>query len=488
MAPLHELLEAAAARDPDRAAIVSDERTLSYQELLDETARCAGWLASAGVERGDRVAVLLPNRLEIVTVALAASRLGAIFVVLNSEIKPFQLAHVLRDSAPRVLLTGPRERSADLDAVRVLTVADYAAEVPAAEPWPHPFPGITTDPLCLVYTSGSTGLPKGVVSTHRNVGFATNAIASTLGLERSDVIGLFLPMSFDYGLYQVFLALQAGATLALGRPSHVGPELLRKLVEWRVTALPLVPPVADALLRLARRSRSPLPELRLLTNTGSRLAPEVVDELSAVFPASRVFVMFGLTECKRVSILAPEDFARKRSSVGRPLPDTECLIVDEEGRMLPPGAVGELVVRGPHVMSGYWNAPELTARRFRRFGGGLEHALWTGDHCSLDGEGYLYFHGRRDDLYKSRGLRVSGIEVEWAAADVAGVDEAAVVPPADGRGAVLFFTGSVSSAEVVAGLRERLEEYKVPEEVVPIEGMPVNPNGKVDRRALVERL
>lgn len=488
-ATVHEPLDVAAACDPGRCAIITRERTVDYGQLADETARAATWLASTGVGRGDRVAVLLPNCIEVVVVALAASRLGAIFVVLNDQIKPFQLADVLADAAPRVLLTVPDRTLPSLpEDLRLLTLDEYASEVPRASPWEASFPGITTDPVCLAYTSGSTAAPKGVVSTHRHVAFATQTISATLGLGRPDVIGVFLPLAFDYGLYQLFLALGVGATIALGRPSDPVAGLLHQIVEWRVTVLPLVPPLATALLRLASRPGAPRPRLRLITNTGARLAPDVVDDLKAAFPGCQVFVMFGLTECKRVSILLPEEFVRKRDSVGKPLPDTECLIVDDEGHVLPPGQVGELVVRGPHVMSGYWNAPELSARRFRPFGGGLEHALWTGDRCWLDADGYLYFEGRSDDLYKSRGLRVSGTEVEIAASDVTGVSEVALLPPADGRGAVLVFSGSASAADVLSGLRERLEDYKMPESVMTIERMPLTTNGKIDRRALAECL
>jgi amino acid adenylation domain-containing protein len=485
--PVHEIVERGAAATPDRPAIVSDECTLTYAELALEVRRAAAWLRDNGVRRHDRVLIVLGNRVEIVTAMFAASRLGAAFVILNDTVKPYHLRHVVEDAAPAVILAG--DRAADVREVAgdtpLLTLARYAAEVPACAPLDRGFAGITSDVVSLIYTSGSTAKPKGVVSTHRNVRFAAEAIGARLGIEADDVVGVFLPLSFDYGLYQVHLALQAGATLAIGHAGHMGPGLVRKLCAWGVTVLPLMPSIATTLLRLlARDPGRERPPLRSVTNTGAELSPRVVDELHAALPGCAVFVMFGLTECKRVSILEPADFERKRGSVGAPLHDTECFVVDDDGQPVPPGTVGELVVRGPHVMSGYWRAPELTAKRFRRCGDSLEVVLFTGDRCALDEDGFLYFHGRDDDIYKARGFRVSALEVEDVASSLPGVREAAVVVPRNGEDPMLFITGEADPPSIVSRLRERLEDYKVPAQVVRIKRMPLNVNGKIDKRAL----
>jgi acyl-CoA synthetase (AMP-forming)/AMP-acid ligase II len=486
--PLHTLLDHAARQAPDKAAIVSDERTVTYRELAEESRRSAAWLHQAGVGRGDRVVLLLPNRIETVSALFAVSRLGAIFVVLSTGMRPYQLRHVLADAEPALLLTGEdQELPENAEGVRVVSLGDYRQGVRATRPEPPEFPGITVDPVCLIYTSGSTSVPKGVISTHANMRFAAAAIGRRLGITETDVVGVFLPMSFDYGLYQVFLSMQALATLALGGPEHVGPGLLGKLSEWQVTGLPLVPSIATAIGRLVRRAPDhELPKLRFITNTGARLGPETIDELREIFPGAGVFPMFGLTECKRVSILDPADYPSRPDSVGSPLPDTECFIVGDDGRVLPPGEPGELVVRGPHVMAGYWRAPELTDRRYRPWREGTERVLFSGDRCSMDADGYLYFHGRDDDIYKSRGYRVSALEVEGAAAGLEEVEEAALLTPVDGGPARLVVTGRLTPAEVLAALRDRLEDYKVPDEVTRIETMPRNVNGKTDKQRLRE--
>jgi len=491
-AVIGDWVDAAADRFPDRPAVIGDAGSVDFAELAERTRRVAGWMSRSGVARGDRVLVLLPSCHELVESVLGCARLGACFVVINPAIKPYHLAHVLADCEPALVVTHSTRPDLDLLAEgRRLLLADRAwQEVVATPGSPVPTPPISNDLACLVYTSGSTAMPKGVMSAHRNVVFATRAIQARLGIRPDDVIGHFLPMSFDYGLYQVFLAVQAGAALALGSDEHAGYALLKKLSDWRVTGLPVVPALATSLIRLARRSKERVPPLRFITNTGAHLSTSVIDELRAIWPDCSVFPMFGLTECKRVSILLPEEYDRKSQSVGRPLPDTECLIVDESGTSLPPGEQGELVVRGPHVMLGYWRSPELTEHRYRPWGPQREPVLFTGDRCSIDGEGFLYFHGRLDDVFKQRGYRVSALEVEAAAMELRDVREAAVVVARfdDDAVSVLAFVGDATAEAVADGLRELLEEYKQPDRVIRCAELPRNTNGKVDKTVLAERL
>ena len=491
-AVIGDWVDAAAARFPDRPAAIGDTGSIDFSELAERTRRVATWMARSGVARGDRVLILLPTCCELVDSVLGCARLGACFVVINPAIKPYQLAHVLADCEPALVVTHSTRPDLDLLARgrRLLSADRQWHEVLATPASPVPSPPISNDLACLVYTSGSTAMPKGVMSAHRNIVFAARAIQERLGIRPDDVIGHFLPMSFDYGLYQVFLAIQTGAALALGSDEHAGHLLLKKISDWGVTGLPLVPALATNLIRLARRSKVRVPPLRFITNTGAHLSPTVIDDLRAIWPDCSVFPMFGLTECKRVSILLPEEYDRKPHSVGRPLPDTECLIVDESSASLPPREQGELVVRGPHVMLGYWRSEELTDHRFRPWGPQRERVLFTGDRCSMDADGFLYFHCRLDDVFKQRGYRVSALEVEAAAMELRGVREAAVVVAKldDGTVSVLAFVGDATAGAVGDGLRELLEDYKQPDRIVCCADLPRNTNGKVDKSVLVERL
>lgn len=488
MAPtlLHDILDDRDRCSPERVAVRSGKVVWTYRQLRELSVAWASRLRERGVGRGDRVLVLGPHAAQTVPVLYAASRLGALYVVASDQLRPYVVEHVLADCRPALVLVTDAVAAEVIDALGDVPVHDLA-EHPGAAAGQDPPSCLSVDPVSLIYTSGSTAMPKAVVSTHQQVLFVAEAIQSVLGYRTDDVVFCCLPLSFDYGLYQVYLACLAGAELVLGAPSDAGPPLLGQLRQHRVTVLPAVPTLATVLALLLARSGTPLASLRMMTNTGAALPGPVVAKLRALLPGLAVVPMFGLTECKRVSILTSDESAARPDSVGRPLPDTEVLIVDDDGRPVPSGQVGELVVRGAHVMCGYWRAPELTAATFRRDElGGVR--LHTGDLCRLDAEGYLSYVGRRDELYKQRGVRISAVEVEAAALDVPGVELAAVLPPDAGRGAVLVVTGDVTAPDVLAHLAHRLEPVRLPAECRVIGMLPLHPNGKVDKRMLARTL
>ncbi len=490
---VHDLLDHQLATRPDATALRRQQMTWSYRELARRSAVCASWLRAQGVRRGDRVLVNAPHEPDTVAAVYAASRLGGLYVVISDQAPPARIRQIVADCQPRVLLGTADTLTAvppGLGPV-VATFAEVAAwtgEVPGASD-----SAVPVDAVSLIYTSGSTSVPKAVVSTHRQVRFAAEAIHSRLCYRPTDVIFCCLPLSFDYGLYQVLLGSLAGAQVVLADAADAGPALHANLDRFRATVLPLVPSLAANLIALIRRSgRSPA-HLRLITSSGAALAPTTANELRELIRGLDLVTMFGLTECKRVSVMEPNGDLARPGSVGRPLPGTEVLILDEYGDPLPPGQVGELVVRGEHVMAGYWRSPELTAQRFRRddFGQPL---LFTGDRCRLDEDGYLYFAGRVDDIYKQRGFRVSAAEVVAAALDIPSVAQAAVLLPTDTRDSVLAVSGPADSAnaldgnEVLRELRTRIEPQKCPPTCVVLACLPVTSNGKVDHRALAAAL
>ncbi|MGC5346983.1 class I adenylate-forming enzyme family protein [Streptomyces sp. DT171] len=485
---LHEGLDVAALTWPGRPALTCGERTLSYRELADASLRAAHLLRLAGAGRGDRVVVSLPNALLGPVIGYAASRIGAVFCLLHEQVGGTQLHHVLTDSEPALLISDSADvlAAARRHGVRTVPADEIAAT--ALDPG-APLPDRTgatvlgVDPLCMIYTSGSTALPKAVVSTHQQVVFAVRAVQQVLRYRADDIVYCPLPLSFDYGLYQVFLAVESGAHLWIGRAAEAGPPLLSQLIRSAATVLPAVPAVAGTLARLLSRPDRRPTSLRLLTNTGAAMPPQTVAGLREALPGLRIHLMFGLTECKRATIMpADGDLARPYSS-GKALPGTEVFVVDDDGKRLPPGETGQITVRGPHVMAGYWRRPELTAERFHH-AGGLFPELRTGDYGWLDEEGYLYFTGRRDDLYKVNGFRVSATEVEAAARHVEGVESAAVLPPDGPQAARLYITGTSDPRHVLDGMREHLEDFKIPARCTVLDALPLNSNGKVDRKAL----
>ncbi|GAB3887355.1 class I adenylate-forming enzyme family protein [Kibdelosporangium lantanae] len=481
---LHDLLDVPAASTPASTALTRGGESWTYEQLAARSRAVARRLTAGGVRRGDRVVVISRNEPQVVATIFGVSRIGAIFVLVSDQVPAAHRDHILTDSGARAVVVGQPPADAP-DGVAVYRLDELAAteDEPTATPTPLPVPCLSIDPVCLIYTSGSTALPKAVVCPHRQVLFAATAIASRLHYRPDDTVFCCLPLSFDYGLYQVFLTCVAGARLVLGDDSDAGPALANRLEAERVTVLPLVPSLAVTLCRLVTRTGRPPRHLRMVTNTGADLSAAQCARLRAAIPGLRIVAMFGLTECKRIAIAEPDLDLTRPGSVGRPLPDTEVFVVDGTGTPVPAGTPGELVVRGPHVMAGYWNAPEITARRYRRDELG-EYVLHTGDRARLDADGYLYFLGRDDDVYKQHGFRVSTVEVEAAALGIPRVEMAAALPGRDGRDARLAVCGAITVPELTAALRTRLEPHKVPPECRVVERLPLGVNGKVDKRAL----
>jgi acyl-CoA synthetase (AMP-forming)/AMP-acid ligase II len=478
---VHGFLDFAAGRNPDRPAVLGPGVTWTYRDLWATSHAFAAWLASHDVGRGDRVVTLLPNHAAMAAMVFGTSRVGAAFAPLGHEMKPFQLHGVLAAADPAVVIVagpapkglGAQTRVFSLDAVwpEIMRLRDKNVRVRTAA---------TPDDVALLpHTSGSTSLPKAVVCPHRSVAFAVHAIAARLRYTAADRIFVRLPLTFDYGLYQLLLACQASASVYLCPSDSVG--LGRELRDSGATVVPVVPSLAGMLNELAER-RPIAAGVRLFTNTGAMLGSTAATRLRRNFPGSAVVPMFGLTECKRVSIGEPDEDLVRPGSLGRALPGTGITVRGDHDEQLPVGEVGQIVVHGPHVMAGYLGAPELTQRRF------AAQTLHTGDFGHLDEQGNLYFHGRRDDIVKRRGVRLSTLEIEAAAEDVPGVSSAAAVFCQHDESLYVAVTGVVTAAQVHSGLEARLEPGKRPDRCVVLDQMPTNGTGKTDRAAVAERL
>jgi acyl-coenzyme A synthetase/AMP-(fatty) acid ligase len=446
--------------------------------------------------------IVTTNRIEVALLAFAVARLAAIFVVINNSIKSYGLKQILEQCEPSVVVLDETTLALanDVAGAKIISVGnsqpagvhfsfDEIMQMP--DPGPQRFPGIDLDPVCLVFTSGSTGKPRGVMLSHDNIRFVVAAIQERLQYRPDDAIGVFLPLSFDYGLYQIFLAVQAGASVFIGRPEMIGPEILKILARQNISVLPGVPTVFAAMLKMLERSPQPLPHLRAVTNTGDKLPRAYVRQLLKIFPNLQVFLMFGLTECKRVSILLPGEMPHRPDSVGRPLAGTEVYVIDDNGRRLAPGEIGELVIRGRHVALGYWRAEEETKQRFRQNGSSGLRELHSGDSCSVDSSGYICFFGRKDTLLKHRGFRISPLEIEEAACSIPGISEAGVVKSETDDALHLFVSlrnQDITSQQIVAELQSRLEPVKIPDRVHVIAELPKTANRKIDRKLLRNQL
>lgn len=516
---LHELITASANRAPDSPALTAGGTTLTYRELDEQVAGISSGLIGLGLDRGERVGIFLDKRVETVVASFATARAGGAFVPVNPILKGEQIGHILRDCNARVLitsperlpliagtlehchdlrhviLTGPNTKSVNLEAIGVHLWTDLLAS-------PHRTGHrvIDTDMLSILYTSGSTGRPKGVVLSHRNMVTGAKSVASYLGNTQDDTLLAALPLSFDAGFSQLTTAFHSGARVVL--LNYLLPQdVLKAVVKEKVTGLTAVPPLYIQLAQL-KWPESVTEHLRYFANTGGRMPLETLKALRAHLPQTQPFLMYGLTEAFRATYLPPEQADIRPDSIGKAIPNAEVMVLRDDGSECGPNEPGELVQRGAHVAMGYWNDPEKTAERFkalpvnapgRQAGFVLpEIAVFSGDTVRRDEDGYLYFIGRRDEMMKTSGYRVSPTEVEEVLYSTHLVGECVAfgVPhPSLGHAICVIATGKDGAPLDVAALqaecRQRMPAYMVPSVIEARDGpLPRNPNGKIDRKTL----
>ncbi len=521
---LHELISCTAARTPQAVALTSGAAGLTYVELAAQASQFASGLMSLGLARGERVAIYLEKRFETVIASFGAPAAGAVFVPVNPLLKPQQVAFILRDCNVRVLVTSP-ERLAllgevladcpDLQHVVVTAAASSsaagarAASRPELTSWADLLgspvrPGhrvIDSDMVAILYTSGSTGKPKGVMLSHRNMVAGAKSVASYLENQPNDVLLAALPLSFDAGFSQLTTAFHAGARVVL--LNYLLPrDVLKAMEREKVTGLTAVPPLYIQLTQLDWPAAI-AQNLRYFANTGGRMPRETLNLLRQRVPQAEPFLMYGLTEAFRSTYLPPAEVDRRPDSIGKAIPNAEILVLRDDGSSCAPDEPGELVHRGALVGLGYWNDTEKTAERYkllppsapgRQPGLQLpEYAVFSGDTVRQDAEGFLYFIGRRDEMMKTSGYRVSPTEVEEILYATKMVGECAafgVDHPSLGHAIHVIATsadGEKATAinDLLSECRARMPAYMVPAGIEIVAGpLPRNPNGKIDRKSL----
>jgi amino acid adenylation domain-containing protein len=506
---VQKFLEQSAARLSNKVALICNGRRLTYGEVDRQSNRLANALKAQGMQRGDRVALYLPNGVELAISIFAVLKAGGVFVPINHSTKKDKLGYILNNCQARVLVASGRQAAMVQQVVQevpslktiVLTSPPDALGKPEMghflsydaiqadySEWQPPKVNIDLDLACLIYTSGSTGDPKGVMCDHSNVVFAASSIVEYLGNAENDIVLGLLPLSFDYGLYQWLMAVKFGGTLVLEQGFTFPAAILKRIEEEKVTGFPGVPTIYAVLLKMDL-SPYDLSSLRYLTNTAAALPPSHIAEIRGKFPWATLFSMYGLTETKRTLYLPPDQLDKSPGSVGIAIPGTEVWIEDEAGQRLGAGQVGELVVRGRHVMRGYWNDPSRTSVRFR-FSSAGERLCYTGDLFQMDADGFMYFVARKDDIIKSRGEKVAPKEVEHVLYALAGVREAAVIGVSDpilGQAVKAFVVlGDVelTEADILRHCRTHLEDFMVPKYVELRAELPKTSTGKIKKTDL----
>jgi amino acid adenylation domain-containing protein len=506
---LHQLFESSVQRTPGKVALVVDGRRHTYAEVDAQATQLAAVLQQRGVQRGDRVATFLDNSVEAVVSLYAALKCGAVIMPINPLTKKDKLAYMLNDARASALIAhaplqsefeGALAQNQSVHTCFVVSGED-GQTCPDARCLPYPAdaggatftapPTIDQDLAGLIYTSGSTGDPKGVMLTHLNMVSAARSISTYLALQDDDIIICVLPLAFDYGLYQVLMGFLKGATVVLERSFSFPVKVLETMAKEKVTVFPGVPTVFSLLMNLKTLRDHALPDLRKITNTAAALSEEHIRQLRSIFPQTQLYSMYGLTECKRVTYLPPDQLDIRPTSVGRGMPNEEVWLVDEAGKRLPNGGTGELVIRGSNVMRGYWEKPAQTAERLKPGPIPGEMILHSGDIFRTDEDGWLYFVARKDDIIKSRGEKVSPREVENVLYGMPGILEAAVVgvpDPVLGEAVKAFVTlkagVTLTEREVIKYCQSKLESFMAPKYVAFVAELPKTDTGKIKKTGL----
>lgn len=512
---VHDFLKLSSKLYPKKEALICAEGRWTYEELDTATARLADLFVETGLGSQERVAIFLDNSAEAVISIYSTLRAGGVFIVVNGSVKPRKLEYILRDSGASILVADASRATVVLEAVKEIEKLKTvwvgepsgvsASTLPRSFLWADVFQtgslhsisrreaerGIDLDLASLIYTSGSTGEPKGVMSSHLSIVSAARSITQYLENNGSDKVLNVLPLSFDYGLYQVLMAFMFGGAVVLERSFAFPVKILESIQRERITGFPIVPTIAALLLKMENLGKYDLSSIRYVTNTGGVLPVEHIRKLRKIFNSAKIYSMYGLTECKRVSYLAPEQLELRPESVGKPIPNCRAYVVCENGDEAGAGEIGELVVSGSNVMRGYWNAPELSAKTFRQGRYPGETLLYSGDLFKKDEEGFLYFIARKDDQIKTKGERVSPKEVENMVCELEGVLEAAVIGVSDetmGQAIKCFVVlrpgSKIGEREIIRHCANGMEPFMVPKYVEIIAKMPLNAHGKMDRNAL----
>lgn len=497
---VHEILEHTAGRLPDKIALIEEDITLTFGETLTRVETLSGHLAAMGVSPGDRVALLLPNCIEFCIAYFAALRLGAIVVPLNNRLAPKEFTYIVNDCSPKTLVLGYQywdTYQEFRDSLNDPPDLIYAGEAPkegaaffsdliAARSAAPASPDIAfDDPACIMYTSGTTGLPKGAVMSHRNIFANARNCGVHMGYRESDITLIVVPLFHVTGLNTQLVAFfYTGGTTVIMR-SYNTARMIELLAAHRVTTMITVPTMYTLMLVNPALENADLSALRGLSYGG---APMALDTIKALYQRLNVelFNAYGLTETSSLTTTMPPcDTLRKGASVGLPVSGAQVRVVDLDGNDLPADEVGELWVKGPNVITSYWNKPDATEKNL---GDGW---LRTGDFARIDEEGFVYVVDRMKDMINRGGENIYCIEVESALLDHPKVLEAAVAPRPHsifGEVAHAFVVPTPGSnpeeEELIAHCRKIIADYKVPVGITFLEELPRNPGGKVVKTVL----
>lgn len=474
------LIEDHIKKQGDSIAVIYQEREYSYKELDDLVTALGNGLTTIGVKKGDRIIIIFNNSIDMVVSILASIGLGVIFVPLPHDIGKSRLEFIQNDCKAKLVLTDRHIKEKIISCKNVFSIQDVIENSTKSELNREIID--INEGLYIIYTSGTTNKPKGVFACQKQALFAANAISNCLRNSSEDIILCRIPLSFDYGLYQLFMTCLVGAKLLL-LDEHIMVQSIPQMIKkYNVTALPVVPAMLNILIKSRVFERVEVPTVRYISSTGDALPVELIKQAEQQLPNVEVIPMYGLTECKRVSVM-PYGMKEKKykGSCGIPLPGVKVRLTNEHD------GIGELEVIGPNVMEGYWNDSVETEKFYRVEDG--KRVLKTGDLFKMDEDGYLYFQGREKSFIKHNGYRINNLELEEIVISIDNVIENAVIGINDydvGEDIVciVYLDDMTKKAQVRKDCVNNLGGIKIKRFIFTDKPLPKNFNGKVDRKLI----
>jgi long-chain acyl-CoA synthetase len=505
---VNRFLEDSAQRNPESKAAWYNGRWVHYGEIESLANKAANCLIENGIRRGDRVALLVENSFDYIIHYYAILKAGAVTVALNTALTADMLAYALNDSGAKCVISNPRFSKVLLPALRQSPGVEFVVQdqddlsafeeagrrrawrfsdiYVTGRPSRPDAGGIDADAASIVYTSGSTGKPKGVTLTHLNIVSNTRSIVETLNLTSKDRVMVVLPFYYIYGKSLLNTHFCAGGSVVIDNRFAYPAVILETMKETQVTGFAGVPSTFMILLGRTNIREFRFDRLRYVTQAGGAMAVAVQKEAAKVFAPAELYVMYGATEASaRLSTLDPKQLHRKWGSIGKAIPNVRLAVVDDGGEELPPGEIGEIAAKGSNIMKGYWNDPEETDKVLKN------GWYYTGDLGKTDEEGFFYVVGRKKDMIKVGGERVSAKEVEERILEIKQVHEAAVIGVPDellGEAIKVFIVPGgdalLTEREYEIEIKKRLPVYMHPKTVVITRELPKNESGKILKNKL----
>jgi amino acid adenylation domain-containing protein len=501
---VHHLLSRCAETSPDSTAVIDQTGSITYGALDNRANRIARALMQRGVRQGDRVVLAMENCIDWIACYFGILKAGGVVVPVAAGARSDRLPHVIRDCSPSACVADNHTVSAFAAELSGMTtfvrqandargryesgglIASLDAALQTAPDSDPVMTGSARDLAAIVYTSGSTGTPRGVMLSHLNICSNTESIVKYLRMSPADRMMVVLPFHYVYGLSLLHTHVRVAGSLVVDNRLAFPNVVLQAMQTHRVTGFAGVPSTFAILLHRSAMARMTFPHLRYVTQAGGPMAHTLVREWQAMMPDVPLIVMYGATEASaRLTYLEPEELSRRPGSIGRAIPNVEVNVVREDGKLAQPGEVGELTARGPNIMAGYWRRPDESRAAFSPWG------YRTGDLATADADGFLYLVGRKQDMLKVGAHRVGAAEIEEVLHEHDAVDQAAVIGAADellGEVPVAFATVrekcAIEPQDLISFCRRRLPDYKVPTRVLLVDDLPRTETGKIDKNAL----